>query len=53
MLSVDWSIDCCPTLSEFRYIGDQNRFNPATFIYPIQVRTWISNVICRSLVYVQ
>ena len=26
-----------------------NRFNLATFLYLSQVRTWISNVICRSL----
>jgi len=30
-----------------------NRFNTATFVCLSQTRTWISNVICRSLFYVQ
>jgi hypothetical protein len=30
-----------------------NRFNPATFVCLSQARTWISNVICRGLFYVQ
>jgi len=30
-----------------------NWFNPATFLCLYQTRTWISNVICRGLCYVQ
>ena len=30
-----------------------NRFNPAIFLHLTQVRTWISNVICRGLFSVQ
>jgi hypothetical protein len=34
-------------------LGSLNQFNSATCLYMFQVRTWISNVICRGHLCVQ
>ena len=42
-----------PIIKTWRGCDQHNRCNPATFVCLSQAKTWISNVICRGLFYVQ